>query len=185
MNLKEITLNGKSLSEFTEGKTVENPCFKMNGKAFKSVYDLKKGMEITESTVTSQSVGTESYHYEPSIPFIMWTDGISQFIKEENAVWLLTLVASYAREVSDILATVSPSGEISYKENPRGKDNFLYVSLTKGEDNDALFTIEHDCYEDGEECVKALAVQYIPYTDISESVFLYLEDSVLLFPSEH
>jgi hypothetical protein len=148
-------------------------------KKYRSVY--KAAQKFGCEYYNSNSYGTENYHCGAGLDFV-WSDGVNEFITEQNATWLLLLVESYLKKVSTITASVDMNGKIDWIENKEGLDDFLLVFLQKTSSSSAVFTIEQDTGE----TIKTVIRQDIPYTDIkTDTVLFYLESGVLIFPSEH
>ena len=110
-------------------------------------------------TELSQFTGTENY-YKHWTGRLVNTDGV-QFVAEKyGAFWLI-----------DILNSYNPvKGE--------GMDEFQLWELVVKDDS-AVITCRADTDE------PAIITQIIPYTDFPESITLYVENGVILLPSEH
>ena len=203
MRLNEVKIynNGEILTQelesVIEGKVFKDakkaPCLCYGGKKYPDVKELLKAMSgesQADNLITSESYGTDAYHYDNQLRPLLWTDGISVMVRERQATWLLTLVNSYLPQISTLLQVVSENGHIEdYPiENNNGIDDFIFIHiLTDSESNKALFVAECDDVfdEEGERKSRICAMQYIPYTDLGGSLRLYLQKGILLFPSEY
>ncbi len=102
------------------------------------------------------SNGTETVWKHPL--GLTYTDGVRQFAEEHQAYWTLDVVASYLPQLrqSDFL--------VVYFDVGNGKCHF-HVR----EDTD----------------LPDIIIQHIPFTDMKESLRLYLVDGILMFPSDY
>lgn len=102
--------------------------------------------------------GTESYHKH--MFGLKFTDSVNFFAKEKGAYWLIDVVASYRRAV--------------------GNKPFVVCYLIKNKTGDgAKFSMRED--SDRPDFVK----QAIQFTDLDVNVKMYLDNGVLMFPSDH
>ena len=110
-------------------------------------------------TELQQFTGTENY-YKHWTGKLVNTEGVQYLAETHEAHWLVTAIASY--------------------QPVKGKemDDFQLWEL-EVKDGSAVLT----CRADSDE--PAIITQIIPYTDFPESITLYLENKVLLLPSEH
>ena len=116
---------------------------------------------LTQSDL-DQFYGTEN-HYKHLFGLI-FTDGIKYLAEKGKAYWLLDIVASYQSQL---------------KRNERTRYFQIWI-LKKNDDNSAVVT----CQEDSG--IKPVITQKIPYTDFPlDEIKLYVENGVLLLPSEH
>lgn len=152
-----------------------------NDRNYKSVY--KAAMKFGCTPYESDSMGTSRYHCDSVACHFVWTDGVGKFVSEHSCVWLLLLLETYLNDVSKVTVEIDKNGHITWKENnAEGTDDFLLIFLQKTACDEAVFTIERD----NGVSIQTIKRQFIPYTDIDvDTVLLYLESGVLLFPSEH
>jgi len=86
---------------------------------------------------------------------LIYVDSVRNFCQEKKAYWILDLIASYRFEISFLVITIDV------------------------EDGTAMFKAKED---DG---MPDVVAQFIEYTDLDVSVKFFLEDGVLIFPSDH
>lgn len=103
-----------------------------------------------------QMNGTGNY-YKTMYGFV-YTDSLKYFFKKFEAYWVLDLIGSYYPKLR--------------------KEDFcsIYIDVT---DDEAKFYVT-----DGNSKRK-IVQQKIEFTDLSESIHLYLTDNVLMFPSDY
>lgn len=158
-----------------------------NKKIYKSFYEMVKNeSEEKLHFFRTESTGTENYHHLQNATFL-YTDAFSFFMKENECFWLADVINSYM-SFSKIYTTVSKTGAITWNENPNGADDFLILYLQKTGENKAVFTIECETWNNEKDDfeTKSIVYQEIPFTDIKiDSLKLFLENGVVLFPEEH
>lgn len=103
-----------------------------------------------------QSNGTETVWKHPF--GLTYTDGVRQFAMEHQAYWTLDVVASYLPLLR--------------------KYDFLVVYFDVDKSK-CLFYIREDSD------LPDIVNQFIEYTDMKESIRLYLIDGMLMFPSDY
>jgi hypothetical protein len=101
--------------------------------------------------------GTERYYRYP-IGNYLFTDSVKYFCEEHEAFWTLDVIGSYMDEM---------------RRHP-----FLLITFDV-KDGKCDFYVQEDTG------TKKLIKQHIAFTDLGISVRLYLENGVLLFPSDH
>jgi len=101
--------------------------------------------------------GTENYWKYPYSDLI-YVDSVRNFCQEKEAYWLLDVVASYWPKLRN--------------------HGFLLITLDV-KDGQAMFTVKEDTGKPN------IVSQFIEFTDLDVSIQLYLENNVLIFPSDH
>jgi hypothetical protein len=101
--------------------------------------------------------GTEQYfkHWSGQVKY---TDGIQYLAEQAGAYWLLDLIASYQKELSN--------------------KKFQVWTLKKSDDT-AVITMRED------DELPVIVRQEIPYTDFPLSLTIFCIDGVVLLPSEY
>lgn len=180
-----LKVNNKELDRYNEGIIFDfenDDSFILTdeeGKEYKSVYDYAKSKG---KYYDAMSNGTESYHHlGTAFDRFVYTDSVSDFIKEHNAYWIITLIQSYWN-FSTVVTKIDRSGHIEWVENKKGKDNFYYCIIKKTSKNTAVFSIDTD-KNDG---VRTKVFQNIPFTDLdTDYLMFYVQDGVIMFPSDY
>ena len=112
--------------------------------------------------------GTENYHLYA--PFgknglsLLLTDSVKDFAQEKKAFWTINVVYSYLAEIQKKMTEVD-TNIIFIHFDVDGSRCVFYAQL----DSD----------------MPRLFEQQISYTDLDVSVELYLQDDVLMFPSDY
>ena len=110
-----------------------------------------------ENYYDPQFMGTEQYYRHP-IGAFLYTDSIKHFCEKKEAWWTLDLIGSYVPILK--------------------KYDFLVLTFDVT-GNTAVFHAKEDTDQPD------IVTQEIEYTDLPESVKLYWENGVALFPSDH
>lgn len=104
--------------------------------------------------------------YQHWLPCLKYTEGVKYLADKAGAHWLVDVVASY-----------QPEPQV--RDNERLQE-FQLWQLHVESDRSCTIT----CREDSDE--PAIVTQVIPHTDFPlQSIKLYVENGVLLLPSEH
>jgi len=101
--------------------------------------------------------GTDQYHQYP-IGGVLYTDSVGFFCEKYKAWWTLDVVGSYYEQMKTF--------------------DFLVLTFDV-EGRKATFTASEDVG------LPAIINQEIEYTDLTVSIKLFLENGILLFPSDH
>lgn len=101
--------------------------------------------------------GTDQYHRYP-IGGVLYTDSVGFFCEKFEAWWTLDVVGSYMDQMKPY--------------------DFLVLTFDV-DGNKATFTVKED---DG---IPPIITQKIEFTDLTVSIQLFLENGILLFPSDH
>lgn len=102
------------------------------------------------------SGGTENYWKHP-LGFV-FTDDVKEFVEEYKAYWTLDVVGSYMPKFK--------------------KYDFLLLTFDV-EDSKCTFTAKEDLGQPN------IIRQFIPFTDLTVSIKLYLDNGVLMFPGSY
>jgi len=109
-----------------------------------------------EAYYVSDSHGTQDYWKHPS--GLLYTDSVKDFAEEHGSYWTLDVVGSYLPVLR--------------------KHSFLIVFFDVDKDH-CTFHVREDVHEPD------VVYQYIPFTDMTVSLKLYLVDGILMFPSDY
>jgi hypothetical protein len=101
--------------------------------------------------------GTNEYHRHP-IGGVLYTDSVEFFCEKHEAWWALDVVGSYYDRMKSF--------------------DFLVLTFDV-EGNGASFNVRQD------DDLPPIINQEIEYTDLTVSIKLFLENGILLFPSDH
>lgn len=186
---RDFLINGKKPSLFNDGVfgTTKDLIFTdcETKKEFKSFMDMTKEFGIDEY-YQSDSYCTKRYHRYSMFSTYVYTDGVYSFCDKYSCWWLQDVITSIYPKISEWLIKFDSTGHWEQVENKKGCNDFLIIRLQKVSENKAVFTVESDCWKEGNEENKTVYVQYIPFTDIEiDTLELYSEQGVILFPSEH
>ena len=118
----------------------------------------KLTMEALKAELAN-STGTEQYHKDLS--GMLFTDGIAVMAEKAKAFWLITDIGSYEKATT--------------------KEKYPFQLWTlKVKKGKAVLAMQEDSN------TPVLIKQNIPYTDFPEGeISFYVEDGILLLPSEH
>ena len=123
-------------------------------------------MEQQEFYENPECIGTLNYHRTTCIHALVATDGVFHMFNELRCFWIGDVVASWLKD----LKAAAEGG------------TFFVVKVIRSEGQGALFTID-----DGDG--RVLISQNIEYTDLSQSVRMFLEYSeetwIMMLPSEY
>jgi len=112
--------------------------------------------------------GTENYHlYAPLgkyAPSILLTDSVVQFAKEKQAFWTLEVIYSHLPKMQKAMRDADTNIIFIHFDVDSQKCEF-YAQLDSG--------------------LPRHMEQHIDFTDLDVSVELYLENGVLMFPSDY
>jgi hypothetical protein len=109
-----------------------------------------------ETYFDPQFFGTETWWKNPY--GFLYTDSIKDFCEKHKAYWILDVVGSYMSRFKDF--------------------NFLVICFDV-QDSQCTFYAKEDSG------LPNIVEQFIEYTGLIKSIKLYLEEGVLMFPSDH
>ena len=116
---------------------------------------------ITESDL-AQFTGTE--HYYKNFLGLLYTDGVQYLAEKVGAYWLIDTIGSYQKKLT---------------KNGRLKDFQLWKLTVNVAEKSGILV----CREDTGKL--PVVTQALEYTDFPFDITLYVENGVLLLPSEH